>query len=124
LAPRSSDSLRRWPRGIYESGHEPDYRFSLANERTFLAWVRTALALMGAGVAVEALDPVEPPWLGTVIAVALVVGGTAGATMGWLHWARAERAMRHDRPLPTTPMLVVLVGLAACVGLALVISWL
>src|SRR3984893_15268857 len=31
---------------------EPDYRFTLANERTFLAWQRTALGLLAAAVAV------------------------------------------------------------------------
>jgi putative membrane protein len=31
-------------------GTEPDYRFTLANERTFLAWIRTALALLAGGV--------------------------------------------------------------------------
>jgi hypothetical protein len=31
---------------------EPDYRFTFANERTFLAWIRTALALIAGGVAV------------------------------------------------------------------------
>ena len=36
----------RW----YEEGEEPDYRFTLANERTFLAWLRTALALIAGGV--------------------------------------------------------------------------
>ena len=30
---------------------EPDYRFTLANERTFLAWQRTSLGLMAAAVA-------------------------------------------------------------------------
>ncbi|WP_345712331.1 YidH family protein, partial [Kineococcus glutinatus] len=52
---------RRWPRRVYGTGREPDARFSLANERTFLAWIRTSLALLGAGVALEALQvPVQP----------------------------------------------------------------
>lgn len=40
-----------------EPGTEPDYRFTLANERTFLAWIRTALALIAGGVAVAQLLP-------------------------------------------------------------------
>ena len=32
-----------------DDGEEPDYRFTLANERTFLAWVRTALGLLAGG---------------------------------------------------------------------------
>ena len=46
---------RRFPRRVYGAGQEPDVRFSLANERTFLAWVRTSLALVAGGVALEAL---------------------------------------------------------------------
>ena len=43
------------PRSV---GEEPDYRFTLANERTFLAWIRTALALIAGGVALVQLVPV------------------------------------------------------------------
>ena len=51
----------RFPRSVYARGSEPDPRFSLANERTFLAWVRTSLALLAAGVALEALQvPISP----------------------------------------------------------------
>ena len=40
------------PRGKWWlAGKTPDYRFTLANERTFLAWIRTALALMAGAVA-------------------------------------------------------------------------
>ena len=50
----------RRPQWIYGVGEEPDYRFSLANERTFLAWVRTSLGLIGGGVAVEAFGVASP----------------------------------------------------------------
>src|SRR3546814_12012733 len=46
----------RWPAFVYDEGEEPDYRFSLANERTFLAWIRTSLALLAAGVTVDVVD--------------------------------------------------------------------
>lgn len=46
--------MKRWPTSLYEIGEEPDPRFSFANERTFLAWIRTALALLAAAVAVDA----------------------------------------------------------------------
>ncbi|HET8988949.1 MAG TPA: DUF202 domain-containing protein, partial [Humibacillus sp.] len=51
-----SREARRFPRSVYEHGEDPDPRFSLANERTFLAWVRTSLAFVAAGLAVEALE--------------------------------------------------------------------
>ena len=57
---------RRFPRRVYGVGTEPDARFSLANERTFLAWIRTALALIAAGVALEAFVlPIAPGCGGT-----------------------------------------------------------
>ena len=46
---------RRWPRRVYDHGEDPDPRFSFANERTFLAWIRTGLGFLAAGVAVAAL---------------------------------------------------------------------
>ena len=48
-------STSRFPRRVYDRGEEPDARFTLANERTFLAWIRTSLALLAGGVALEAL---------------------------------------------------------------------
>ena len=44
-----------WPRWVYDEGTDPDPRFTLANERTFLAWIRTSIAFMAAGVAIDAL---------------------------------------------------------------------
>ena len=45
----------RWPRWVYGGGTEPDARFTFANERTFLAWIRTALALLAGGVALDSI---------------------------------------------------------------------
>jgi putative membrane protein len=92
---------------------EPDYRFTLANERTFLAWQRTALGLLAAAVAVVQLLPeLGVPGarhvLGGVLAV--LAAFTAGA--GLRRWQRVDRAMRRDMPLPRDPMPVYLgVGL-------------
>jgi len=66
----------RFPARLYREGSEPDPRFSLANERTFLAWLRTALALLAAGVALEALEIPEDPTLRfTAVAVFVVIIG-------------------------------------------------
>jgi len=69
-------------------GHDPDYRFSLANERTFLAWIRTALALLAGGVAVVQLVPAfKFPGgrltLGVILVVLSLVVGTASYSGGW-----------------------------------------
>lgn len=91
---------RRWPPWVYRGGSEPDPRFSLANERTFLSWIRTALAFLAGGVALQALPlaihPTTRHWLGiTFLALAVLT-----AAAGWVRWARAERAMRRQEPLP------------------------
>ncbi|UZN04561.1 YidH family protein [Cellulomonas sp. S1-8] len=106
---------RRFPRWVYDEGTEPDARFSLANERTFLAWARTAIALLAGGVALEALDlPVEPG-MRLAAAVVLIALGTLAPAISWWGWARAERAMRRGDPLPPPvgfALLVVGVGIA------------
>lgn len=109
---------RQWPSWVYGVGVTPDHRFSLANERTFLAWVRTSLALLAGGVALDAVDLDGPAGLQSALAAALVVLGLLGAAVSWLRWAAAERAMRLRRPLPGTTALawlaLALVVVAAC----------
>jgi putative membrane protein len=96
------------------TGSEPDYRFSLANERTFLAWIRTALALDAAGLAViQVLPPFPIPLAREVLGLALVVLGTAVAATSYRRWEAHERAMREDKPLPASRLpLVLAAGLA------------
>ncbi|WP_148572928.1 YidH family protein [Nocardioides caldifontis] len=107
-------SDRRWPRWVYGNGEEPDYRFSFANERTFLAWIRTALALVAAGVAVDAFELDMPSWSQHAVATVLVVLGAVSAVAAWLRWASAERAIRLSRPLPG-PWVTVLVAVGTLV---------
>lgn len=101
---------RRRPTWVYGQGDEPDARFSFANERTFLAWVRTSLALLAGGVALEALDlPVEER-LRLAASVVLVVLGTLTPLLAWWGWARAEQAVRRGAPLPAPVGFFVLVA--------------
>ena len=92
----------RWPARVYGSGQEPDPRFSLANERTFLAWVRTSLALLAGGVALEALELPVHPGLRTAAALVLVLLAALGPVQAWAGWAGTERAMRRRLPLPSS----------------------
>ena len=97
---------------------EPDYRFTLANERTFLAWERTALGLLAAAVAVVQLVP-ELSIAGArhVLGVVLAVLAILTAGMGILRWGQVDRAMRRDLPLPRHPTPIYLgIGLVV-VGL-------
>lgn len=119
--------LRQWfdPTESGRFGETPDYRFSLANERTFLAWIRTGLALIGGGLAVAAfVPPLRIPHARESIAIALMLLGAAVSLRAVDHWARAERAMRLGQPLPPSrfPAVLALITTAGAVVL-LVLVW-
>jgi putative membrane protein len=105
---------RRFPARLYSAGTEPDARFTLANERTFLAWIRTSLAFIAAGVALEALVPGMQPGFRLAASILLIVTGIATPVQAWLGWVSIERALRHGRPLPS-PALAVPVGIAVVI---------
>jgi putative membrane protein len=101
---------------------EPDVRFTYANERTFLAWNRTALALIAAGVAATQLLPkVDMTWGRRLLGLPLVALGAFVALESLRIWRASEQAMRGREPLPTSIMPfvlttgIVLVGLVALV---------
>ncbi|HEX6577404.1 MAG TPA: DUF202 domain-containing protein [Jiangellaceae bacterium] len=112
----------RWPRQVYEVGDEPDPRFSLANERTFLAWIRTGLALLAVGVALEGLTVPASDGARHALVVTVVVLGVVSGAGAYFRWARAERALRQSRPLPS-PTLAPLLGFGLIVvGVVIVIA--
>lgn len=84
---------------------EPDYRFTLANERTFLAWQRTALGLLAAAVALVQLVPeLTIPGARQVLGVVLAILAILTSGMGLLRWQQADRAMRRRTcHCPVTP---------------------
>jgi len=97
--------------------HEPDYRFSLANERTYLAWVRTALALVGAGIAVIRFLPSLPiPGAREALGASLVLVGMLIAASSHRRWRRIEHAMRTATPLPRSLMPPILTATVAVVS--------
>ncbi|MER7444949.1 YidH family protein [Micromonospora avicenniae] len=121
------ESIRRWfdPRELRSVGSTPDYRFSLANERTFLAWLRTGLALVGGGLATaQFLPPLPLRHLREAIAVVLLLLGGAVAVRAVDHWARTERAIRLGEELPASrfpAILALTVGLGALLLVAAVL---
>jgi inner membrane protein YidH len=101
-----------------DEGVEPDPRFTFASERTFLAWSRTALALVAAGLAVTQLLPPFPgiTWGRRAIGVPLIVLGAAVAVISYVEWNRDQHALRTGRPLHHTylPLILSLVIAAEC----------
>jgi len=108
-----------------EEKREPDYRFTLANERTFLAWLRTALALLAAAVVLDQFGPpTEVPVVRTALAMGLVALGALAAVGGLLRWRAVDAAMRLGAPLPRirTPWLLAIgLSVAGVVVAALIV---
>lgn len=106
------------------AGEDIDPRFSYANERTFLAWNRTALALIGVGLAVaNLLPPFEFAWGRRMIALPLIALGGLVSVVSLLEWIANERAMRRGQRLPGSRLpLLLAVVVAAVAVMAVVIS--
>ncbi|WDZ87314.1 DUF202 domain-containing protein [Micromonospora cathayae] len=121
-------AIRRWfdPQEMRTVGTRPDYRFSLANERTFLAWLRTGLALIAGGLAAaQFLPPLPLDHLREVIAIVLLLLGGTVAVRAVDHWARTERAIRLGEDLPASrfpAVLALTVGLGAALLVVAVLA--
>ncbi|MET7767586.1 DUF202 domain-containing protein [Nocardia sp. NPDC005366] len=105
---------------------EIDYRFTLANERTFLAWMRTSLGLLAGGVAVHTLvEPFQRSGIRRAIAMSCLALAVIVAIGAYAHWRRVRAAMRRGLPLPATllvPILsagITIVSVLACVAVLL-----
>lgn len=97
---------------------DPDPRFSLANERTYLAWVRTAVALIAGGVALDALDVDISDSLKTPLSVTLVATGGLMSFVALFRWRQVERAIAEGRPAPpfrSGPVVSVILLVVAAV---------
>ncbi len=109
-----------------DAGTEPDPRFTFANERTFLAWSRTALALVVAGLGVVQLLPPFPgvPWGRRMLGLPLIVFGAVVAVVAYREWGRSQRAMRHGQPLPRSVLpwlLAAVITVIAVIAAAVVL---
>ncbi|MER7828778.1 DUF202 domain-containing protein [Streptomyces sp. NPDC095602] len=115
--------VRLWlsPQRVREEGETPDYRFSLANERTFLAWLRTGLALVGGGFAVDQFLPGLRWGVRVGMALVLLGAGALCALRAVNHWVRCERAMRLGEDLPVSRFPAVLSLAVGLVALAMVL---
>ena len=112
----------RFPGSVYGTGEEPDPRFSMANERTFLAWIRTSLAFIAGGVALETFELPLNSTLTRVVSVIMLIVAIVLPAVAWFHWGASERAMRHARPLPASPALALIVGVVIIIGLMILVG--
>ena len=126
--PRPSGENGRSPFAarLLGGGAEPDPRFTLANERTFLAWIRTALGLLAGGIALEAFaGDLIPQAVRVSLAAGLIAMSMLVAISANVRWLRVERAMRRRAPLPISimaPLLSLGAALAAGVLLGVLIG--
>ncbi len=115
---RSRHRFSAWALG---GGTDPDPRFTLANERTFLAWIRTSLALVAGGIAVEAFtSELFDPQLRKTVAVLLLLLGLVTGGGSFFRWLNVERAMRLQAPLPA-PLLAPVLAIGGAIVAAVLI---
>jgi len=112
----------RFPRRVYGHGTEPDARFSLANERTFLTWVSTSLGLLSVGVGLESLAGSLQPGFRRAAAVLLIVTGMACALQALVTWTQVESALRQNRPLPAPALLPWLTASVVTTGVLVLLG--
>ncbi|HEY7008542.1 MAG TPA: DUF202 domain-containing protein [Jatrophihabitantaceae bacterium] len=109
---------RRWQ----DEGQDPDYQLSMANQRTFLAWLRTSLALLAASVAVAQLVPAfRLAGSRTLLGIVLAALGTVVAGLAYRQWAATEKAMRHSRRMHYPASLLLLSTAMMVVGALVVV---
>ena len=117
----TGDGGSGWRPRALRDGQEPDPRFTLANERTFLAWIRTSLGLTAGAVALEAFAGDEiPEIIRTPLACILLVLAAVLAIVALRRWIRIEFAMRHKQPLPM-PQASILLALGISIGAVVLI---
>lgn len=107
---------------ISRLGEAPDYRFSLANERTFLAWIRTSLGFLAGGIGLDQLAPdFATPLIRETLALLLCLFAGGLAVYGYLRWLNNEKAMRLKADLPYTRGLLVISIILAIVAIVVMV---
>jgi putative membrane protein len=120
---RLRTAVRRLGPKFDEPGDEPDPRFTFANERTFLAWARTGIALIGGGLAAAEVLRFGLGGAHLLVAIPAILLGGLLSFVGYVRWEHNERAMRLGRPLGYTPLVRLLatgIALIAAISAILV----
>lgn len=104
--------------------NRPDERFTLASERTFLAWMRTSLGLLAGGIAIVHLVPdFSTGWVRTTLGLLLILMAASAAMVGLRRWLQVRRALENGAPMPEAKELwIFAVGIGAIAVLAAVVT--
>ncbi|MHA7190647.1 YidH family protein [Arthrobacter sp. MDT2-16] len=113
---------QRFPKNLFRAGEDPDPRFTLANERTFLAWIRTALALIAGGVALEVFGLSLHPGFRLTASFLLIGAGVLAPVQAWFGWLSTERSLRHQRSLPSSISGLVIAVLVCAAGICVILG--
>ena len=100
---------------------EPDYRFSLANERTLLAWVRTSLALDATGLGVVRFAPPLGPGGREAVGGLLILLGAITAWSGYRRFLATDRAIRAGDAIPAHAAPRLLAAALAALSVAVLV---
>lgn len=92
--------MNRFPKQVFDEGDEPNAQLSMANERTFLAWIRTSLALLAGAIAVHTPAVDLDVWVKNIASMWLLLAAGVAIGESWRRWRATERALRTGRPLP------------------------
>lgn len=113
----------RFPRGVYDVGQEPDPLYSLANERTYLSWLRLAVTLLASAVAIDRLYLEHPRSASKLLTLGLVAFAFGVCGLGVRRWWATEHSLRLRRPLPgfSAPLLGVLAVVLVGIGVILLV---
>lgn len=118
----SNSEDRRWPRWIYRQGTDPDPRVTLANERTFLAWIRTSLGIAAGGIALATLDVVAGTSIDRWLAAVLLLAAALLAPWSWWRWARTEKALRTRTSIPSPTGAILLMAFVCALALIVLVT--
>jgi putative membrane protein len=111
--------------GWRSQGQAPDYRFSLANERTYLSWIRTSLALLAGAVGIEHLVPeFAGSDLRVLVSIILCAMAAFLPLMAYTRWAANERAMRTGQALPYSSAIKLISIIMFLIAVLLIIMML
>jgi putative membrane protein len=118
----SYDEIQKGSVAAVSEQRRPDTQAELANERTYLAWLRTGLALVAVGVAAERVLPAEGIiWARQLIGVSLILAGVLTAGLARWRWQRVDRAVRAGGPIPRPNLGYLVTAAIVLNGLATIV---